>query len=259
MALPATLEMMRALSVLLALSSIACASTPTAERIRSAEGRLAPEPSLCDHYLELSLAEGRVQDEIEQRRSCTATSTQARARLSEPGIAKLDWCARHAQATASFEGCFESDWDADRFVAHRVSPPPPSFPAAKLEPNGPTPPSPPASVPEDAGETIERAKQLYAEADEYAQLAQWERAIELYEEAYELVPHLHGFAIQIGLAAFYLDDCSKAAVYLDHFVTHADPDKWTNKIEEAKQLLANISSSGCSDPGYGGPRRSDYD
>jgi hypothetical protein len=70
--------------------------------------------------------------------------------------------------------------------------------------------------------------------------------VPLYEEAYYLVPGKHGFAYKVGLAAWNARDCNKANEYLKHFIKYGDEAKNADKFAEAKQILGEISVSGCA-------------
>lgn len=132
-------------------------------------------------------------------------------------------------------------------VAFAQVPPPPSGPAA----------SEPAAAPEPDPELSEEekialAKDRYVAAEQLSGEGRWAEAVPLYEEAYYLVPGKHGFAHKVGVAAFNAGDCDKANSYLKHFLKYGDPEKHGDKIAEAKQILGEISVSGCaSDSGTG--------
>lgn len=92
----------------------------------------------------------------------------------------------------------------------------------------------------------ERAKTIYIEAERLAAEGKWKAAVKLYEEAYYLVPGKHGFAHKVGVAAWEGGDCNKANNYLRHFLKYGDDAKHGDKIDEAKQILGEISVSGCA-------------
>jgi hypothetical protein len=116
-------------------------------------------------------------------------------------------------------------------------PPPPSGPAE-------TQPQPAQPLTEE--EKAEKAKQLYIQAEGLAADGKWADAVPLYEEAYYLVPGKHGFAYKVGVAAWNARDCNKANEYLKHFITYGDESKDADKFAEAKQILGEISVSGCA-------------
>jgi hypothetical protein len=126
-------------------------------------------------------------------------------------------------------------------------PPPPSGPATQPQPQ-PQPevvaPTQPTELTED--QKTELAKVKFAEAEELSKQGRWADSVPLYEEAYYLVPGKHGFAHKVGVAAFQAGDCNKANTYLKHFIQYGDPEKNADKFEEAKQILGEISVSGCA-------------
>ena len=112
-------------------------------------------------------------------------------------------------------------------------------------PAAPTAPAPaPAEMSEE--EKMEKAKGLYIQAEGLAAQGNWTDAVPLYEEAYYLVPGKHGFAHKVGVAAWNVKDCNKANDYLKHFLTYGDEEKDADKFAEAKQILGEISVSGCA-------------
>ncbi|WP_181197863.1 hypothetical protein [Enhygromyxa salina] len=134
-------------------------------------------------------------------------------------------------------------------VALAQVPPPPSGPASQPQPTAqpdPQPQAQPSELSED--QKLELAKQKYMEAEALAGEGRWVEAVPLYEEAYYLVPGKHGFAHKVGTAAWNAGDCDKANTYLKHFLQYGDPEKHGEKIDEAKQILGEISVSGCATP-----------
>ena len=117
-------------------------------------------------------------------------------------------------------------------------PPPPSGPA-ETQPQ-------PAAQPLTEEEKQEKAKQLYMQAEGLAAEGKWAEAVPLYEEAYYLVPGKHGFAHKVGVSAWNARDCNKANEYLKHFIKYGDESKDADKFAEAKQILGEISVSGCA-------------
>jgi len=94
-------------------------------------------------------------------------------------------------------------------------------------------------------ERLEQAKDLYKQAEGKAAEEDWAGALPLYEQAYQLVPGKHGFALKVGLAAEKAGDCKKATTYLEHFVTYATEDKYQDDRAQAEALLADIKKRGC--------------
>jgi hypothetical protein len=126
-------------------------------------------------------------------------------------------------------------------------PPPPSGPVTQPEPQPEAQPQPqtqPSELTED--QKTELAKVKFMEAEELSKVGRWADSVPLYEEAYYLVPGKHGFAHKVGVAAFQAGDCNKANTYLKHFIQYGDPEKNADKFEEAKQILGEISVSGCA-------------
>jgi hypothetical protein len=126
-------------------------------------------------------------------------------------------------------------------------PPPPSGPATQPQPQ-PQPDAQPQPQPTEMSEDqkTELAKVKFMEAEELSKQGRWAESVPLYEEAYYLVPGKHGFAHKVGVAAFQAGDCNKANTYLKHFLQYGDPEKNGDKFEEAKQILGEISVSGCA-------------
>lgn len=95
-------------------------------------------------------------------------------------------------------------------------------------------------------EDVERAKQLYSEAEGLAAEGNHAAAVPLYEEAYTLVPGKHGFAYKVGYSAYKSGDCVKAKEYFQHLVKYgAKQRKLADKVREGKQTLAKIRSTRC--------------
>ncbi|WP_106090044.1 hypothetical protein [Enhygromyxa salina] len=140
-------------------------------------------------------------------------------------------------------------------VALAQVPPPPSGPVAPQPQPQPTaqPDPQPTAQPQPTGELsedekVEQAKQKYMQAEGLANQGRWVEAVPFYEEAYYLVPGKHGFAHKVGVAAWNAGDCDKANSYLKHFLQYGDPEKQGDKFDEAKQILGEISVSGCATP-----------
>lgn len=130
-------------------------------------------------------------------------------------------------------------------LAFAQVPPPPSAPVTQPQPQPqPQPQAQPTEMTED--QKTEAAKVKYMEAEDMSKQGRWAEAVPLYEEAYYLVPGKHGFAHKVGVAAFNAGDCDKANTYLKHFLQYGDPEKQGDKFEEAKQILGEISVSGCA-------------
>lgn len=123
-------------------------------------------------------------------------------------------------------------------------PPPPTGPASKPVEPDPGTPGPTENLTDEEKE--ERAKNLYIRAEGLSAQDNWVDAVPLYEEAYYLVPGKHGFAHKVGVAAWNAGDCDKANDYLRHFIKYGDTDKNPEKSAEAKQILGDISVSGCA-------------
>jgi uncharacterized protein HemY len=99
--------------------------------------------------------------------------------------------------------------------------------------------SPVATMTEE--DRTEQAKALYLQAEEKAGAEDWAAALPLYEQAYQMMPGKHGFALKVGDAAQKVGDCAKANQYYDHFVKYAESDKYAADIRRAKKALA----AGC--------------
>lgn len=112
-------------------------------------------------------------------------------------------------------------------------------------PAGPAETAPPAETLTEE-QKAERAKDMYMQAEGMAAEGKWAEAVPLYEEAYYLVPGKHGFAHKVGVAAWNAKDCNKANEYLKHFIKYGDESKDADKFAEAKQILGEISVSGCA-------------
>lgn len=89
----------------------------------------------------------------------------------------------------------------------------------------------------------EIARDLYTQAETAAAEGRWKEAEGLYEEAYYLVPHKVGFAHKVGMAAREAEDCDKAHEYLVHFVEIAHDEKYADKVEESKALIAELEAT----------------
>lgn len=89
-------------------------------------------------------------------------------------------------------------------------------------------------------EKLDKAKGLYAQAEEKAAADDWPGATELYEQAYFLVPGKHGFALKVGNAADKANDCVKAKQYLEHFVTYATEDKYKKDRKAAQKRVGEL-------------------
>jgi hypothetical protein len=134
-------------------------------------------------------------------------------------------------------------------VALAQVPPPPTGPVApqpQPQPEAQPQPQPTGELSED--EKVELAKEKYMQAEGLANQGRWVDAVPFYEEAYYLVPGKHGFAHKVGVAAWNAGDCDKANSYLKHFLQYGDPEKQGDKFDEAKQILGEISVSGCATP-----------
>lgn len=105
------------------------------------------------------------------------------------------------------------------------------------------PPDPAPGLSEE--QRLDKAKSLYVEAEGKAKAEDWAGALPLYEQAYQLVPGKHGFALKVGVAAEKTGDCAKAIEYYKHFVTYAEPDKYGDDIANTKKSLAALEKKGC--------------
>lgn len=94
-------------------------------------------------------------------------------------------------------------------------------------------------------EKTEKAKDLYKEAEGKAKAGDWAGALPLYEEAYQLVPAKHGFALKVGVAAEKTGDCAKAIQYYEHFVKYAEPEKYEDDIKATQKSLDALKKKGC--------------
>jgi hypothetical protein len=237
------------LSIALIVAGSGCA------RATRSDGALSPRAvpatpvtieQLCHAYVELARPETPTsRPEAEIGAGCLAALEQARERLAEEPFGDLTWCASMARSTASFQACLDANWDSGAFVAASVTPAnfiAPKRSTATLEP--PKLRFVQSELTEE--QKSELAKQIYLEAEALAAAGDWVAALPLYEEAYYLVPGKHGFAHKVGVAAFAAGDCDKASVYLRHFLSYGDPDKSADKFARAKQILGEISISGCA-------------
>ena len=136
-------------------------------------------------------------------------------------------------------------------VALAQVPPPPSSAAPTPTPTAepaPAPVAPVAPTEETEEQKAQKAKEKYVEAEGLFNAGRYAESVPLYEEAYYLVPGKHGFAYKVGIAAWNASDCDKANTYLKHFLQYGDPEKYADKINESKQILGEISVSGCATP-----------
>ncbi|RMG93293.1 MAG: outer membrane protein assembly factor BamD [Deltaproteobacteria bacterium] len=107
---------------------------------------------------------------------------------------------------------------------------------------------PPAEDP-TAGMTeeqkLERAKQLFAEANAALEAEDFATAVQKFEEAYLVyAPNLHVFNFNIGSAAFYAGDCIKAKQALQRFLDLVPdhPERAT-----AQEMLLEIERTKCAE------------
>lgn len=192
--------------------------------------------TLCRNYVELA-------NDQALETPCLEAFAHARERLAAQRFDRLVWCASRARAAASFRGCLDADWGSPRVVVASVTP----RNVAKAVAREPSPPQPrygSADLTEE--QKTELARQLYREAEAHAAAGDWLAAVGLYEEAYYLVPGKHGFAHRVGVAAYNAGDCAKAETYLRHFLMYGDHEKQADRFEQAKQILGEISVSGCA-------------
>jgi thioredoxin-like negative regulator of GroEL len=90
-------------------------------------------------------------------------------------------------------------------------------------------------------ERTAEAKELFTMAEELAASEDWAGALPLYEQAYQMLPGKHGFALKVADAAQKVGDCAKSITYYEHFVKYAESDKYASDIRRAKKALA----AGC--------------
>jgi tetratricopeptide (TPR) repeat protein len=91
-------------------------------------------------------------------------------------------------------------------------------------------------------ERTAQAKDLYTRAEAKAEAEDWAGALPLYEQAYQLMPEKHGFALKVGDTATKLGDCAKATIYYQHFLNYAEADKYKSDIKRVKKVVAD----GCA-------------
>lgn len=103
------------------------------------------------------------------------------------------------------------------------------------------PPSMAATSTMSEEERTAKAKELFTQAEEKAKAEDWASALPLYEQAYQLMPEKHGFALKVADTASKLGDCPKATIYYQHFVKYAEGDKYASDIKRVKKTLA----AGC--------------
>jgi tetratricopeptide (TPR) repeat protein len=92
---------------------------------------------------------------------------------------------------------------------------------------------------------LDKAKTLYVEAEGKAKADDWAGALVLYEQAYQLVPSKHGFALKVGVAAEKSGDCAKAITYYEHFLKYAEADKYEDDIKTTNKSLDGLKKKGC--------------
>ncbi len=115
-------------------------------------------------------------------------------------------------------------------------------PDESLEPEAGTADPAPSMTPE---EKQAKAKELYIEANGKAEAGDWAGALSLYEQAYQLVPGKHGFALKVGVAAEKAGDCAKAITYYEHFLKYAEADKYQDDIASTQKSLDALEAGGC--------------
>ena len=116
------------------------------------------------------------------------------------------------------------------------------MPDESLEPEAASP-NPEPELSEE--ERLEKAKGIYVEAEGKAADGDWAAAVDLYEQAYYLVPGKHGFALKVAVAAEKASNCEKAIKYFEHFVKYAEGEKYKDDLASAKRSLAALKKSGC--------------
>lgn len=95
---------------------------------------------------------------------------------------------------------------------------------------------------------VAKARDLYMEAEELAKAGEWQKAADIYEQAYYLTPSKHGFAYKVGTAAWEAGDCVRAEKYLAHYRTYGEADKHPEFMTEADRILNQIEFKGCAEP-----------
>ena len=123
-------------------------------------------------------------------------------------------------------------------TAVALAAPPPTAPAG-VQPGGA---DPTAGMSEE--QKLERAKQLYGEADAAFQGGNFADALTKFEEAYNVyAPNFHVFNFNIGLSAYELGDCAKAKTAFQRFLDLVSDHPSRG---EAQQKLIEIERSGCA-------------
>ena len=113
----------------------------------------------------------------------------------------------------------------------------------------PPPAAPGGESPDVSGmsdeDRMNRAKQLYGEADQAFNAGSYTEALQKFEEAYNVyAPSLHVFNINIGQAALELGDCVKAKAAFQRFLDLV-PEHPGRQI--AQEKLLEIERSGCAE------------
>jgi hypothetical protein len=115
------------------------------------------------------------------------------------------------------------------------------------------PPPPPVAEPAELSEEEKSAKarDLYVEAEGLSENGDWTAAVELYDQAYHLLPGKHGFAYKVGIAAWNATprDCNRADDYLKHYARYGDANKHPDWMEEAKRIIGEVAVSNCRTDG----------
>ncbi|HVI03250.1 MAG TPA: hypothetical protein VM869_31355 [Enhygromyxa sp.] len=107
----------------------------------------------------------------------------------------------------------------------------------------PSPTPPPETLSE--AERYEQAKQRYAAAKQAHADGDYDQTIIELEAAYALAPDKHGLAFYIGAMAHHVDRWRIARAYLQHFLAHADPQKFPDFFRDAELILQEIAIYGC--------------
>jgi MYXO-CTERM domain-containing protein len=108
-------------------------------------------------------------------------------------------------------------------------------------------PATPARAQPPSAEDEAKSRELYQQAEQAANVGDWQQAADKYEQAYYLLPSKHGFAYKIGMAAWEAKDCVRAEKYLTHFRTYGSGDKHPEYMTEADRVLNEIEFKGCAE------------
>ena len=134
-------------------------------------------------------------------------------------------------------------------VTSSVSPPPPPSPPPRDVDDVPPLETSPEAEGMSEDERIDRARELYAEAENLAHEGYWTEAAPLYIRALEIAPDVRrvraGLAQRAGNAAWQAGDCDTAQTYLEYYLVHDDGSD-AEQAEWARQTLREIELSNCA-------------